>query len=379
MASVDDIRVTVAWRDHPKRQKLRRRLGAEGVLALMDLWLWAGANRPSGELTGMSDEDVEIAAQWQGDAGAFVGAAVALRLLDRSDAGALRLHDWDDHQIWASGATMRSEAGRKGAQARWNRHVPKGKQTPATNAAAFDLDATASEPQCADSNEAAHADAVALPMHANRSARSGSIRSGSDPPIAPQGGHPPGSPDSPGTEPTAAAPDLGKAKPALKRLVDRHLDAALRVFRALDAARKRINPRTGLDPSYAALRHIAERLEDGKTLEQCLRVVAAYEHDGRRDDEVFRKYVNTETPFRPGNFERALAQGFAPAPEPGAPGAARLGADVLLAPDGLPYPEEIVPDGIERAEAEERVRLMRLTDPELFDKNGNPKRGAIAA
>lgn len=111
MASVDDIRLLVTFRDHPKRAKLRRRLGADGVLALVDLWLWVGANKPTGDLSGMSDEDIEIAAGWTGPAGALLAALRELRWMDGQE-GASRMHDWSDHQGWASGAVRRSEAAR---------------------------------------------------------------------------------------------------------------------------------------------------------------------------------------------------------------------------------------------------------------------------
>jgi len=126
LASVEDIRVLVAWRDHPKRKKLQRRLGADGVVALLDLWLWAAANRTGGVLTAMSEEDVEIAAQWAGQPGAFVRELVALRLIDRADDDQelLSLHDWGDHQRWASTAAARSEAAKRAADLKWqNRGV----------------------------------------------------------------------------------------------------------------------------------------------------------------------------------------------------------------------------------------------------------------
>lgn len=62
-----DIRLSVGFFDHPKIIKLERQLGLEGVTALLRLWLWAAQNRPSGMLSGMDGEDIEIAARWKGD------------------------------------------------------------------------------------------------------------------------------------------------------------------------------------------------------------------------------------------------------------------------------------------------------------------------
>jgi hypothetical protein len=110
MAAVTDIRVQTNWRHHPKRKKLQKRLGADGVLALMDLWLWIGDTRPTGDLSGMDAEDIAIAADWTGDAAAFVFALVELGLLDQLEGGGFVVHDWEAHNPWAFGAERRSEA-----------------------------------------------------------------------------------------------------------------------------------------------------------------------------------------------------------------------------------------------------------------------------
>ena len=134
---VDDIRVEVTWRDHHKRKKLHRRLGADGVLALLDLWLWAGKNRPDGVLTALTAEDVEINAQWTGEPGALVTALLEVRLLDQN-GGVMVLHDWPDHQGWATGAARRSESARVAALAKWA----------ARDATAAGSNATAAENGC---------------------------------------------------------------------------------------------------------------------------------------------------------------------------------------------------------------------------------------
>lgn len=106
-----DVRIAVGLPAHPKTKKLRRRLGAEGVLALVWLLLWAGQNRPDGDLAGMSDEDIELAVDWSGDEGTLVQALQEARFLD-GEPGARRIHDWTDHNPWAAGAEARSEKSR---------------------------------------------------------------------------------------------------------------------------------------------------------------------------------------------------------------------------------------------------------------------------
>jgi hypothetical protein len=106
-----DVRIAVGLRNHHKTKKLHRRLGADGVLALVWLLLWAGQNRPDGDLTGMSDEDIELAVDWSGGEGALVSALQEVRFLD-GEPGARRIHDWTDHNPWAAGAEARSEKSR---------------------------------------------------------------------------------------------------------------------------------------------------------------------------------------------------------------------------------------------------------------------------
>ncbi len=67
-----DARISTALPSHPKTKKLIRRLGAGAAWHLVCLFLWAAANRSTGNLAGMSDEDVELAIDWGGEPGAFV-------------------------------------------------------------------------------------------------------------------------------------------------------------------------------------------------------------------------------------------------------------------------------------------------------------------
>lgn len=114
-----DFRLSVGFFEHPKIQKLRRRLGKAGVLDLIVLLRHTAQNKPDGILGGMDTEDIAIAAGHDGDPDAFVATLIELRLLDEQEDGVLAVHDWEDHNPYAAGARRRSEAGRKGADARW--------------------------------------------------------------------------------------------------------------------------------------------------------------------------------------------------------------------------------------------------------------------
>src|SRR3546814_9813156 len=59
-------------------------------------------NRWSGDLSGMTDEDIEDEAKWEGDPGALVKALVAVKYLDGATEGARALHDWVEHNPYAA-------------------------------------------------------------------------------------------------------------------------------------------------------------------------------------------------------------------------------------------------------------------------------------
>lgn len=110
---MQDARISTGLPGHPKTKKLAKRIGAAGCWHLVCLFLWTAANRSDGSLAGMTDEDVELAADWSGDDGAFVAALKTVGFLDGTH-GAYAIHDWADHNPWAAGAETRS------AKARWN-------------------------------------------------------------------------------------------------------------------------------------------------------------------------------------------------------------------------------------------------------------------
>ena len=128
-----DIRLQVSFRDHPKRTKLERRLGPAGPLAFIDLLLAVAQSKPDGSLCGWSDEDIAIAARWNGKPEEFVSTLAELRLLDRQEDGSYSIHDWTEHNGYAAGAQERSERARAAARARWDRRT-KNPETPLGNA-----------------------------------------------------------------------------------------------------------------------------------------------------------------------------------------------------------------------------------------------------
>lgn len=115
-----DIRVQVGFFTHPKTKMLRRRIGSEAPMVLMRLWFWAAENRHEGHFTGMTDDMIEDAADWEGAPGDLVKALKESRFLD-GEEGDRALHDWQDHQPWVCNRELRRARGKTAALARWAR------------------------------------------------------------------------------------------------------------------------------------------------------------------------------------------------------------------------------------------------------------------
>ncbi len=86
-------------RDHYKIIGLADLLSVEPPMALgllVSLWTWTLRMCEDGDLAGVSDRHIELAAQWRGEPGAFLLASVEAGLLDR-DGDHYVIHDWMDY------------------------------------------------------------------------------------------------------------------------------------------------------------------------------------------------------------------------------------------------------------------------------------------
>jgi len=96
-----EIKLHTSTRNHPKIQRLRNELSAEGVLGLYNLWCFCKEFRPDGVLMNMSKSDIALAAnygEWRDDLGdQLVDTLVRLRLLDRDEDGLLSIHNWEKY------------------------------------------------------------------------------------------------------------------------------------------------------------------------------------------------------------------------------------------------------------------------------------------
>lgn len=113
-----DARISLELPRHPKTKKLIRRIGEGGAFRLVCLFLWVAGNRSSGDLEGLTDEDIELAVDWTGEPGAFVAALADVGFLDGAE-GTRSVHDWAEHNPWAAGAEGRSERARAAAAKKW--------------------------------------------------------------------------------------------------------------------------------------------------------------------------------------------------------------------------------------------------------------------
>lgn len=148
-----DFRVNCGFFDHPKTKKLKRALGAEGVISLQRVWAYAAQNRHGIEKI-YSTEEIELAVDWEGEVGKFAETLAVCGWLDEIEDGYV-LHEWGEHNNFAATAQARSEAGRKAAAARWERRHGSEPEAPAY--------ATGCGRIC-ESHESA------LPLHANGNA-----------------------------------------------------------------------------------------------------------------------------------------------------------------------------------------------------------------
>lgn len=137
-----DIRLLVSFRNHRKRKRFRMILGDPGATDyLIDLWLTAAEDRPEGLLTDWDEIDIALSCGWEGEPKQLVDALVKSKWLDVQDDGTYALHDWKEHQGWASNANARSKAAKKAAKARWAERLAEksaNKKTCEGNAIAYE-------------------------------------------------------------------------------------------------------------------------------------------------------------------------------------------------------------------------------------------------
>jgi hypothetical protein len=110
-----DIRLSTGFFSHPKTKLLKRKFGAESIISLQKLWIFAALNKPDGSLRGMTCDMIAVAADWDGDSQEFLSALCEIGFLEQCEEGVYHIHDWVEHNGYASSAQDRSDL------ARWRR------------------------------------------------------------------------------------------------------------------------------------------------------------------------------------------------------------------------------------------------------------------
>lgn len=174
----DDIRLSTNFWRHPKTVKLIRKGGLDAVRSLQILWCFCAQERTDGLLHGMDADDIEIAADWQGEPGKFVELLLSGGWMECSPGcsgeGTYALHGWEERQAYVSKAESRREQARAAAETRWRNKRGMRQEKPddaASNAAVCDLHAAHDADACCQ-HAASNADSrnQHMPNHAERNA-----------------------------------------------------------------------------------------------------------------------------------------------------------------------------------------------------------------
>jgi len=106
-----DIRLKTSFLAHHKTLKLKKKLGPEGVLSLIALWLYVAQYRPDGDISDISIEDLAAVSMWEKDPNHFVNTLIEVGFIDESltPEGAIKrtIHDWKEHNAYAAGEYSR--------------------------------------------------------------------------------------------------------------------------------------------------------------------------------------------------------------------------------------------------------------------------------
>ena len=117
-----DIRLSVSFKGHRKRKKLRRLLGDKSDSYLIDFWITVSTDCPNGILEGWNNDDIADSCGWEGEPDEIANAFIASGWLDiDTETNIYSVHDWDEHQAWACNSKKRSEAARSAANKRWEK------------------------------------------------------------------------------------------------------------------------------------------------------------------------------------------------------------------------------------------------------------------
>jgi len=133
-----DIRIAVSFKSHRKRKKFRLLLGEDDATDyLIDFWITVATDRPDGNLRGLDNIDIALMAGYNGDPNHFVTALQRAGFIDDND-GELVVHQWTDHNGYASSSVDRSDRSRFCRMARTHPDLYSRLKTKGVNAISSD-------------------------------------------------------------------------------------------------------------------------------------------------------------------------------------------------------------------------------------------------
>lgn len=83
--------IAQSFRGDRYRRRLRRKMGAGAVVALLDICAWAAEHRSDGHLRGLDAEDIVDQTDWHGDARELIRAFIECGFMDTDIEGELIL------------------------------------------------------------------------------------------------------------------------------------------------------------------------------------------------------------------------------------------------------------------------------------------------
>lgn len=107
-----DTRINNSFFLHPKTKKLEYALGESAPMYVIKIWVWASLFFPDGVLKNIDDVFLENEIGWtKYHKENLIQILVDLEFLER-DGSNLIIHDWQDHNSWASTSNSRNDKGR---------------------------------------------------------------------------------------------------------------------------------------------------------------------------------------------------------------------------------------------------------------------------
>jgi hypothetical protein len=122
MSTFRNIWLHFGFNKSRKYKRLKRKLGGDGIAALIDLFLYAGEARPDGFLTELTDVDIVDETNWAGDPQELIKALKSSGWLTYiKERNCYYIDDFIENQphLQPSAVKMRKERGKKAADTRW--------------------------------------------------------------------------------------------------------------------------------------------------------------------------------------------------------------------------------------------------------------------